>query len=84
MEDITMKRVLSTLVASVVALSFAGIVCAADPAPASAPPAPAPAAEKKKEVKKPARIPRKVRKAKPEKKVEIINEVTPAETPPVK
>ena len=29
-----MKKVLSTIVAALVALSFAGVVCAADPAPA--------------------------------------------------
>ena len=45
-----MKKVLSTLVAALVAVSFAGIVCAAEPAPA---PAAAPAADVKKEEKAP-------------------------------
>ena len=48
-----MKKVLSSVVAALVALSFAGIVCAAEPAPASMPaghpPVGAPADVKKEE-----------------------------------
>jgi Spy/CpxP family protein refolding chaperone len=58
-----MKKVLSTLVAALVAVSFAGIVCAAEPAPAAAP-------EMKKEEKAPVKKARKVKKVKKAKKVE--------------
>jgi predicted small lipoprotein YifL len=55
-----MKKVLSSVVAALVALSFAGIVCAAEPAPAAMPaghpPVAAPAAgDVKKEEAKPAK-----------------------------
>jgi hypothetical protein len=57
-----MKKVFSTIVAALVAVSFAGIVCAAEPAapamPAGHPPvadkAPAKPAKKAKKAKKPA------------------------------
>jgi len=56
-----MKKVFSTIVAALVAVSFAGIVCAAEPAPAAMPAghppvadkaAPAKPAKKKKAAKK--------------------------------
>jgi len=49
-----MKKILSTLVAALVAVSFAGIVCAAEPtpAPASATGPTPPAAQEKAPVKK--------------------------------
>jgi hypothetical protein len=62
-----MKKVLSTIVAAFVALSFAGVVCAADPAPATMPaghpPVAAPAGDVKKEEAKPAKK-KKAKKAK--------------------
>ncbi len=67
-----MKTVLSSIVAALVALSFAGIVCAAEPAPAAMPaghPAiAAPAADAKKEEAKPAKKAKKAKKAKAVKK----------------
>jgi len=75
-----MKKVLSTLVAALVAVSFAGIVCAAEPAPA--PPA---APEVKKEeaapvAKKVKKAKKKVKKAKKEMKKEEAP-AAPAEAP---
>jgi hypothetical protein len=64
----TMKKVLSTIVAALVALSFAGVVCAADPAPAAMPaghPAvAAPAADTAKEAKPAKKAKKKTKKAK--------------------
>jgi hypothetical protein len=58
--EIKMKSVLSSIVAALVALSFAGIVCAAEPAAApAAPAAAAPAADTAKPAK-----PAKKKKAK--------------------
>ncbi len=51
-----MKKVLSTLVAALVAVSFAGVVFAQEPAKEAAPAAPA-AGEVKKEEAKPAEAP---------------------------
>ncbi len=72
-----MKKVLSTLVAAIVALSFAGIVCAAEPAAA-----PAPAAEMKKEEAAPAKKVKKSKKAKKAKKAEKKEEAKPMEAAP--
>src|SRR5512136_678422 len=68
-----MKKVLSTLVAAIVAVAFAGVVFAAEPAPAPA----APAADVKKEEKAPAKKKAKKAKKAPAKK----EEVKPAEAP---
>jgi hypothetical protein len=57
----TMKKVLSSIVAALVALSFAGIVCAAEPMKEAAPAAPA-AGEMKKEEKAPAKKAKKAAK----------------------
>jgi len=70
---IKMKKVLSTLVAALVAVSFAGIVCAAEPAPA-----PAAAPEVKKEEKAPVVKKAKKKKAKKAKKAEVKKEEAPA------
>jgi hypothetical protein len=73
---IKMKKVLSTLVAALVAVSFAGIVCAAEPvaAPAAAP-------EVKKEEKAPLVKKSKKKKAKKAKKAEVKKEAAPVEAP---
>jgi hypothetical protein len=72
-----MKKVLSTLVAALVAVSFAGIVCAAEPAPA-----PAAAPEMKKEEAAPVKKAKKVKKVKKVKKPAVKKEeVKPAEAP---
>jgi mannitol-specific phosphotransferase system IIBC component len=68
-----MKKVLSTIVAAIVALSFSAVVFAADAAPAAAPAADAAPAAEKKEVKKVKKA-KKAKKAKAEKK-----EAAPAE-----
>jgi hypothetical protein len=62
LEVLPMKKVLSTIVAALVALSFSAVVFAADAAPAVAPAADAKPAVEKKEVKK-------VKKTKKTKKV---------------
>ena len=61
-----MKKLQSSILAALVAFSFAGLVFAAEPAmKEAAPAAAAPAAgEMRKEVKKPARKARKARKSK--------------------
>jgi hypothetical protein len=64
--DLKMKTVLSSIVAALVALSFAGIVCAADPAPAMPaghPAVAAPAADAAKDAK-PAKKAKKTKKTK--------------------
>jgi hypothetical protein len=71
-----MKKVLSTLVAALVAVSFDGIVCAAEPAPA-----PAAAPEMKKEEKAPVVKKAKKKKAKKAKKAEVKKEEAPAAAP---
>ena len=62
-----MKSVLSSIVAALVALSFAGVVCAAEPAttamPAGHPAVAAPAAETAKDAK-PAKKAKKTKKTK--------------------
>jgi len=70
---IKMKKVLSTIVAALVAVSFAGIVCAAEPVAAPA----APAAEVKKEEAAPVKKLKK-KKAKKAKKPEVKKEEAPA------
>jgi hypothetical protein len=78
-----MKKVLSTLVAALVAVAFAGVVFAAEPAKSAAPAAPAAApaaAEPAKEEKKPA----KKKKAKKAKKAEKKEEAAPAAAEPAK
>jgi hypothetical protein len=79
-EEVQMKKVLSTLVAALVAVSFAGIVCAAEPA---APAAPAAPEVKKEEVKKPVKKAKKKVKKAP-KKAEEKKEAAPAEAAPAK
>ncbi len=68
-----MKKVLSSIVAALVAVSFAGIVCAAEPAPAAMPAGHPPVAEKA-----PAKPAKKAKKAKKAVKKE---EAKPAEAP---
>jgi hypothetical protein len=55
-----MKKVFSTIVAALVAVSFAGIVCAADPAPAALPAGHPPVGDKAA----PAKPAKKAKKAK--------------------
>ena len=75
-----MKRILSTLAAAIVALSFAGMVFAADAAPAVAP-----AAEVKKEEKAPAaKLVKKAKKAKKVKKAAAKKETAPVQAAAVK
>lgn len=64
-----MKKVLSTLVAAIVAVAFAGVVFAAEPAPA-----PAAAPEVKKEEAAPVVKKAKKKKAKKAKKAEVKKE----------
>ena len=66
-----MKKVLSSIVAALVALSFSAVVFAADAAPVAAPAADAKPAVEKKEVKK-------VKKAKKAKKAAVKKEAAPA------
>jgi zona occludens toxin (predicted ATPase) len=75
LEDSQMKKVLSTIVAALVALSFSAVVFAADVAPAAAPAADAKPAVEKKEAK-----PKKAKKAKkaPKKEVAPAAEAAPA------
>jgi hypothetical protein len=61
----SMKKVLSSIVAALVAVAFAGVVFAAEPAKEAAPAAPA-AGEMKKEEKAPAKKTKKAKKAKKE------------------
>lgn len=75
-----MKKVLSTLVAALVALSFAGLVSAAEPAPAM--PAGHPAINK--EEKAPVKKAKKTKKSKKAKKAVTKEEAKPAETPAAK
>lgn len=70
LEVLPMKKVLSTIVAALVALSFSAVVFAADVAPVAAPAADAKPAVEKKEVKK-------VKKAKKAKKA-VKKEAAPA------
>lgn len=78
-----MQKVLSTIVAALVAVSFSAIVFAADaPTPAGAPAAPA-AGEMKKEEAKPVKKHKKHKKAKKAKK-EMKKEEAPAEAPAAK
>jgi hypothetical protein len=80
-EEVQMKKVLSTLVAALVAVSFAGIVCATEPA---APAAPAAPEVKKEEVKKPVKKAKKKVKKAPKKAEEKKVEAAPAEAAPAK
>lgn len=70
-----MKKVLSTIVAALVAVSFAGIVCAAEPAPAAMPAGHPPVGDKAAAPAKPAK------KAKKAKKAVKKEEAKPAEAP---
>jgi hypothetical protein len=72
-----MKKVLSTIVAALVAVSFAGVLFAAEPAKTEAPAA---GEVKKEEVKKPAKKAKKAKK-KAAKKAEKKEEAKPAEAP---
>jgi hypothetical protein len=77
-----MKKVLSTIVAALVTVAFAGIVGAAEPAKdAAAPVMPAGHPAVTKEEKKPAK---KVKKAKAKKAAAKKEEVKPAEAPAAK
>jgi hypothetical protein len=69
----TMKKVFSTIVAALVAVSFAGIVCAAEPAAPALPAGHPPVADKA-----PAKPAKKVKKAKKAVKKEAAK---PAEAP---
>ena len=68
-----MKKVLSTIVAALVALSFSAVVFATDAAPVADPAAPAPAADVKKTEKKV----KKAKKAKHHKKAATTDEAAP-------
>ncbi len=70
-----MKKVLSSIVAALVAVSFAGIVCAAEPAKDAAPVMPAGHPAVGEKAAKPAK------KAKKAKKVVKKEEAKPAEAP---
>ena len=74
-----MKKVLSTLVAALVAVSFAGVVFAAEPMKEAAPMAPA-AGEMKKEEAKPMKKEKKKAKKKKAKK-EMKKEEAPMAAP---
>jgi cobalamin biosynthesis Mg chelatase CobN len=80
-----MKKVLSTLVAALVAVSFSGMVFAAEPAAAPAAPADAtaaaPAAEKAP-VKKAKKKVKKAKKAVKKKEAPAAAPAAPAEAPP--
>jgi hypothetical protein len=69
-----MKKAFSTIVAALVAVSFAGIVCAAEPAPAALPAGHPPVAAEKA----PAKPAKKAKKAK---KAEKKEEAKPAAAP---
>lgn len=73
-----MKKVLSSIVAALVAVSFAGIVCAAEPAAPAAMPAGHPPVGDKAAPAKPAK------KAKKAKKAVKKEEAKPAEAPAAK
>ena len=75
-----MKRILSSIAAALVAVSFAGLVCAAEAPKKEAVPAPAaPAAgEVKKEEKKPVKKKKATKAKKAAKKEETVK---PAESP---
>jgi len=77
-----MKKVLSTIVAALVALSFSAVVFAADVAPVAAPAADAKPAVEKKEVKKVKKA-TKTKKAKKAKKAVApkTDVAAPAEAP---
>jgi len=79
-----MKKVLSTITAALVAISFAGIVCAAEPVKSEAPAAAPAAGEVKKEEKKPVKTHKKHKKAKKAKKAVKKEEAMPAEAPAAK
>jgi hypothetical protein len=83
---LTMKQVFSSIVAALVAVAFAGIVSAAEPAKKEAAPAtPAAAGEVKQEgTKKPAKKANKAKKAKKaEKKDAAAPAALPAGHPPI-
>ncbi len=73
-----MKKVLSTIVAAIVAVAFAGVVFAAEPATPATPATPA--ADVKKEEKAPVKKTKKTKKAKKAKKT-MKKEEAPAATP---
>lgn len=75
-----MKKVLSAIVAALVAVSFAGIVCAAEPAKEGALPAGHPPINK--EEKAPAKKVKKAKKAK-KPKAEVKKQEAPAAAPAV-
>jgi len=73
-----MKKLVSTLVAALVAVSFAGLVFAADPAPSATPAMPAGHPPVKQEAPAPAKTEKKAKKAKKAPKKEAAK---PAEAP---
>jgi hypothetical protein len=78
-ENEIMKKAFSTIVAALVAVSFAGIVCAAEPAKKEAAPAALPAGHPPVAAEKaPAKPAKKAKKAK---KAEKKEEAAPAATP---
>jgi hypothetical protein len=74
-----MKKVLSTIVAALVAVSFAGIVCAAEPAPAAMPAGHPPVADKAPA--KPAKKAKKAKKAVKKEEVKPADAAAPAAAP---
>jgi len=72
-----MKKMITTVVAALVAVSFASIVCASEPAPSALPPGHPPIMKEEKAA------PKKVKKAKKAKKAkkEMKKEVAPAAAP---
>jgi hypothetical protein len=76
-----MKKILSTLVSALVAVSFAGIVCAAEPTPTPASATGPTAGQVKKEEKKPVKKHKKTKKCKTAKKPVKKEEAKPAEAP---
>lgn len=77
-----MKKVLSTIVAALVAVSFAGIVFAAEPEAPAMPAGHPPVAEKA--AAKPVKKAKKAKKAKKVKKAAEKKEAAPAEAPAAK
>jgi len=76
--DTPMKKMLSTIVAALVAVSFAGLVFAAEPAKTEAPAAAPAAGEVKKDEKKPAKKAKKAKKSKKATKKEEAPAAAPA------
>lgn len=74
-----MKKVFSTIVAALVAVSFAGIVCAAEPAPAAMPAGHPPVGDKAPA--KPAKKAKKAKKAVKKEEAKPADAAAPAAAP---